>query len=523
MKNRLQRVVGVVAVAAVLVAVAYLWSVPGVRAETWNLELKRLESTSQGRNVSPLEMYVLRQTSSQSFFYQMGLPSGVRSANEPAADFSKVIQKEPAKYNSQYPFRGVAKLGTQQFGFVLDAAAPQEAPAAAKDPPQKEQAETGAEAKAKPAVASGPEGYNRLYFDLNHNGDLTDDKVIEAEQLPGMIRFPVGYAQYTFPRVDISLEGDSAKMDYAFFFRVYSRQTDKLQYAVASLSAAAYRDGEITLDGKQRRVVLVDYNSNGRFDDRMEIDKNIRLADGQVYPRQGDMLYIDPDPNKAAYNYSYDATRNDEQYPLSKLINLDGRFYDVAISVTGEKFSLTPSAVPTGSVTNPNDGYRALVYGDLGLLKISGGKSKPAPLPEGEWKLLSYTIDRTGLPEETAESAKKKEFSLLESLSEAIAGAAVPSGPRVTLVSARATADYPAVKVREGQTVALPFGPPYKPTVNVAYRASAEEFSLGMSLVGSAGEICSDLMVAGGRPKAPEFTISTTDGKEVQRGSFEYG
>jgi hypothetical protein len=523
MKARLQRVVGVVAVAAVLAAVASLWSVPGARAETWNLELKRLEAGPLGRSLSPLEMYVLRQTSSQSFFYQMGLPGGVAPAGDQAADFSKVIKKEPTKYNSPYPFRGVAKLGTQQFGFVLDAAASQEAPAEAKDQPPKDQAETAPEAKAKPAVATDLEGYSRLYFDLNHNGDLTDDKVIEAEQSPRGIRFSVGYAQYTFPRVDVSLEGDGAKIDYAFFLSVYSRRTDKLQYAVASLSAAAYREGEITLEGKKRRIVLVDFNSNGRFDDQMEIDKDIKLAGGEVYHRQGDMLYVDPDPNKAAYNYGYDTTRNDEQYPLSKLINLDGRFYDLEISVSGEKLSLKPSAVPVGSVTNPNDGYRALVYGDLGFVKISGGKSKPAPLPEGEWKLLSYTIDRTGLPEEAAEPAKKKEFSLLQSLTEAIAGAAGPSGPRVTLVSARATADFPAVKVREGQTVALPFGPPYKPTVNVAYRSGAEEFSLGMSLVGSAGEICSDLMVDGGRPKAPEFTISTTDGKEVQRGTFEYG
>jgi len=522
MKARSKRLVGVVAV-TVLLAAATNRSMPGASAETCSLELKRLESASQGRSLSPLETYVLRFTSSQSFFFQIGVPGAVRSATEPAADFSKVIQKEPAKYNSQQPFRGVAKLGTQQFGFVLDAAPRPAAPDDAKDQPQKDQAEGAPEAKVKqPPAAPDLEGYSRLYFDLNHNGDLTDDKVIEAEQSPRMIRFSVGYAQYSFPRVDVSVEADGAKMDYAFFFRVYSQRSDKLQYAVASLSAAAYRDGEITLDGKKRRVVLVDFNSNGRFDDRMEVDKDISLTEGQVYPRQGDMLYVDLDPNRPSYSYYYDTTRNDEQYPLSKLINLDGRFYDLEISVTGEKLTLTPSSVPVGSVTNPNDGYRALVYSDLGFLKISGGKSKPALLPEGEWKLLSYTIDRTGLPADATEPAKK-EFSLLQSLAEAMAGAAGPSGPRVTLVSARATADFPAVKVREGQTVALPFGPPYKPTVNVAYRSGAEEFSLGMSLVGSAGEICSDLMVDGGRPKAPEFTISTTDGKEVQRGNFGYG
>ena len=38
-------------------------------------------------------------------------------------------------------------------------------------------------AKAKATAETPPSAtaFNRLYFDLNHNGDLTDDKVIEAE------------------------------------------------------------------------------------------------------------------------------------------------------------------------------------------------------------------------------------------------------------------------------------------------------------------------------------------------------
>ena len=39
---------------------------------------------------------------------------------EGTPEFSKVISKEPSAYNSQHPFRGVAKLGSQHFGFVFD-------------------------------------------------------------------------------------------------------------------------------------------------------------------------------------------------------------------------------------------------------------------------------------------------------------------------------------------------------------------------------------------------------------------
>ena len=71
---------------------------------------------------------------------------GVRVAGTDQEAFTKIVKKE-SKYVSESPFRGVAKLGGQEYAFALDV----------KD------------AKSK--------GYNRLYFDFNHNGDLTDDKV----------------------------------------------------------------------------------------------------------------------------------------------------------------------------------------------------------------------------------------------------------------------------------------------------------------------------------------------------------
>ena len=53
--------------------------------------------------------------------------------------------------------------------------------------------------------------------------------------------------------------------------------------------------------------------------------------------------------------------------------------------------------------------------------------------------------------------------------------------------------------------------------------AQHKQLSLDMSLVGSTGEICTNMMVNGGRPSKPEFTITDPKGKVVQQGSFEYG
>jgi len=81
------------------------------------------------------------------------------------------------------------------------------------------------------------------------------------------------------------------------------------------------------------------------------------------------------------------------------------------------------------------------------------------------------------------------------------------------------------------RAVKWPFGGPYKPVVTVspehgshdADDSEEHKVSLDLSVVGSGGEICTGLMVDGKRPKSPKFTISTPDGKEVQKGEFGYG
>ena len=81
------------------------------------------------------------------------------------------------------------------------------------------------------------------------------------------------------------------------------------------------------------------------------------------------------------------------------------------------------------------------------------------------------------------------------------------------------------------QTVELPFGPPYKPEVTgfpmnmrmADGKQQPQQMRLQLSLVGSAGEICTNMTVDGGRPTKPKFTITDPKGETVQQGNFEYG
>ena len=465
---------GVMAAAGVLA-----FALAAAAAETCTLELKRLESPRGG--IFDEEM-MYRYVQPQHYFMQI-LDGRDVSGDQDAQEFAKLVKKEPAAYNSKHPLKRVARLGTAKFAFVVDS--------------------TKKESK-KADEENGAQSFDRLYFDRNHNGDLTDDKPIDLS---------------TSPRVDLKVPVGEQEIDYSIFLAAYGSFGDDDHYVSVSLQAAAYRTGEITLDGKKHRLVLLDFNSNGRFDDAVAIPKDVTMADGGVYSQPGDKLWIDPQPMDAYY---WRITAGSQQY-VSKLLNVGGTFYDMKITPAGDKLTLTPATVPTGQVTNGNHAFTAVVYNDDGVfLKIDGGKDRPARLPVGDWKLLEYGIDATGQVEQEDRDAKAKAKSsgLLRAFAKAVIGSVEQSA--YTAVSARGTAAYKPVKVRAGQSTELPFGPPYRPVVKAGPVQEGVAY-LQLEIVGSTGEVCEDLTVRGSRPKAPRFTIATKDGKEVASGAFEYG
>lgn len=440
-------------VAVVLIATS------DARTETFDLKTKRLPSSYMSVRSSKDAAFMSRYY--QRFYTRDG--SYVRTPGQ--TDFSKVVVKEP-KYQHARPFKGVAKLGTQEFGFAFDV-----------------------DSSASTTTRSTRVRYTHFYFDSNGNGDLTDDEPVKAERNSSSYSY--------FPRVDVTIDVDGTKVDYAFYMRTYSSSSG---YSRAYLYGAAYREGEITLGGERKRIVLVDSNSNAQFNDAT-----------------GAAIFIDPDPNAGVYAYG-DMTMNDVQQPIGKLVNIDNRFYDMELSPAGDKLTLTPSSAPVGYVSNPNKGFRALLQGDQGILKISVGESRKSPLPVGDWRLLSYTIDGTVTPE-----AKEEEGSLLNTLSEALVQSSNSARPRWSFISARATNNATAVSIREGETVDLPVGPPYKPIVSVSRRSGSTPTAyLRLSLVGAGGETVSNIMVDGSRPKEPEFTITSGEEK-VAQGKFRYG
>ena len=495
--------------------------------------------------------------------------------------FKQIVRKQPEKLNSELPYRGVAELGDKKYAFLLDAA----------------------------PEADG-QGYGLLYFDLNGNGDLTDDGgPIESEQTrkarerleaekkkaeeekkakaiaeedgektsdkkdenktkpkkkktSSRIRATYSYrgsSRHQFPPVDLKIEVGGKKVDYRFFFSAYSYLRSSSGYLNAWLNAGTYYEGQIELNGRKQRIVLVDYNSNGRFDDRTTINEVHRGPKGpaRYYPERGDIMFLDPKPVRGSSRLR-DMSSLDFRHDIEKLLRIDENYFDLKVAAAGDAVSIEPTEVAMGYVTSPNAKYDVTLHGELGLLTISGEANQPVAVPEGEWKLVRCAIDLT---ESEAIKAEKKEeerkkaeekkadekeaakakpddpeaSAMLEAIKKALAKRkaknpstasarrSVRRSKRFISTATGTTLGKP-ITVAKGKTIVLPFGPPYRPVVEPSYYyKSRDSLYLGLEIYGSGGEVLTGLTVNSGRPPKPRFRILGPDDEVVIQGHFGYG
>ena len=109
-------------------------------------------------------------------------------------------------------------------------------------------------------------------------------------------------------------------------------------------------------------------------------------------------------------------------------------------------------------------------------MTIDGGKPKIA-VPQGSWRLVSYTMDQFALtrPGPGPKAFKGKRGAKPDQRSAAAPAAPVVVGTsgRSVILAAAATSESPAIRVGKDEVVPLPFGPPYKATISTSGRARA--------------------------------------------------
>ena len=214
---------------------------------------------------------------------------------------------------------------------------------------------------------------------------------------------------------------------------------------MVSVSAAAYREGDITLEGKKHHVVLIDFNSNGRFDDEIKIPRTSTWPTGNSIPSRATCC-CRSQARQIGCDSPYDPTSSDYRHYVSKLVNIDGRFYDLKISPAGDKLTLTPSDRASGQRDEPE---RRLPGVDLRRAtrvpqdQRHQGQADPVPRASGSCFLHDHARRRRRKPAEKKAEAKEPSSRLAVGRPGPVVRwrppRAIAAGP--SIVAAQATAD----------------------------------------------------------------------------------
>lgn len=356
--------------------------------------------------------------------------------------------------------------------------------------------------------------YNRLYFDANGNGDLTDDPAIDSAPL-AMNSMNAYMSQCTFPLIDTTYQVEGKSMPYRFAVSAYCYYQDPktkeltkeiiLRSLQINVSPKCAYKGEIDLNGQKYQFLLGDDNGNGIFGEATSIAKDYKKVyenSRQVYP-SGDSLYLRKDTNFTWY---------DQQHCSNKLY-LEGKLYDFAISMPQGKMILTPTAENLCGVQLPMEVERLALYREDGKGSINVYTAKgELKIPAGNYLVLSYCVFRK------------------DSMGD------------LWWLQANATVDSSWFTVTPATPVTLAFGEPYSPTVEIPkyalqqFKQNPTSIRLEMLLLGTGGDKIANISHISGdktdiplsernksQPKEPTYTISTMDGAIVAQGQFEYG
>jgi len=328
------------------------------------LELIRLTQLPPGKE-RPKDEILLRPGGRVLLNADLG-DKGEQHRNAVEKEFRDAIQKEPGEYQATHPVRGVTTLGGREYGFVFD------------------------------KQSKNSQDYDRLYFDLNGNGDLTDDVPIDVpEYRQGYCSGDERYTLCDFPRVDIKISAEETQWDYSFWLWVELKHRGEEVVSLNSmLFPAAYRKGEITLAGKQHAIILLDRNAHGRFDvpvyfprePDMFSDSLMRKFEMEIL--EGTEILFDPDPPTERYlGAEY---RGEHRQFLSKMNVLGGRFYNIKVQPGGDELTCTPIEAPLGEIVVSQMPCNLWLINKQGFLALDFQEDIPTEIPAGVWRLLYW-------------------------------------------------------------------------------------------------------------------------------------
>lgn len=304
-----------------------------------------------------------------------------------------------------------------------------------------------------------PPGEVMLILDLDGDGRWSDEQAYVGKRDQLMRHC----ATYWFGPVDLKQEGAMAGSD-AF----YPQCTDGKWL---TFYPAFYRDGQILLEGRTRRITLVDTDYDGRFNEMFEP------------PARGEL-----DPNSDVISFDCDVFEDmpgggrrgiGVTMPLSKVINFEGRYYGVEVAEDGGTIEFRKAEPAFGTLDLGGKEIAAKFWSDAGPQEVNG-LNPTWRLPAGKYYLRSLDLTEV-------ENGNRWGFTLTR------------------------PGELDNFEIKPGQTTAIKIGPPFQARGMFRRFAYSPDVQVRVDLEGRAGERYS-AMVTKNDQKVPAPFARVLDG-----------
>jgi hypothetical protein len=433
----------------------------------------------------------------------MAFPGGSGISATLRLDNPGVITKAPPAI-SKHPLYGELSIQTDRFWFRID--------------------ESKGDGK----------GYDRLIVDLNQNGDLTDDAVVQRVEQPGQTS--------ASDRTEIALFGPipvpEGKMigtwRPVYFAQMYLYTPPAVAVANRNTSflgqlrfkAGWYLETTVDFDGVTRKVGIVDANCNFRLGDFSQPTTYQNGTETNWYFQGGDNFLVDND-GSGKFEHSIGSSA---AAPFGPMLYLGAKPYKAVLAADCRSLALEPWTGPLAELALQAHGEQVSgiqvawesAPGQWQLLQpgVENGKAR---VPSGNYRLYTCTLKvKTAVGETLILNGYKR---TPKDTIKAGAGVATPfkcGAPlEVKVTSMRDNRNSDSTASESGSFLDWFFG-------GSAGSEAVLQQVIQASVFGAGGEMYSSFYLKEDKenlrqPPKPAFTINTTDGKQVASGNMEFG
>jgi hypothetical protein len=455
-----------------------------------------------------------------------GLAAWVSVSTASAGDFPLTFRTVPAKEVMAFP-GGSGAFGTLRQSKLAEVKKEPKAFSAHPLYGQWREGRAGAAFLFRADESKGDgKGYDRLIVDMNQNGDLTDDPVVERVVLPGERKGSVSdqalFGPIQAPEAKAVAGGRPVYYAQAYIYNTAllrrSTETRSLNVTVGQLRLKAgwYVDATVALDGLKQKVGVYDGNSNLRLGDIPQPQTYTNRGEKTWYFSSGDSLLLDADSSGTFEN---DAVQS-EAFSFSPIVYFGPKAYKVSLAADNTSLRVEPwtETLAAVSLVPRGDQVRTVTLAweqsdaEWQLLRVVPADGK-IQVPPGNYRLYACELlGKSGVRDQVMASANQRTMQKPVHFADGQANSLRCGAPlEIKVTAERAKPNALGLLSRRSTD---------------SKQDSEFELRVNAQVFGGGGEAYSSYRKGEKlrqEPPKPTFTIVDTRGRKVKDGNLEFG